>query len=270
MDYTRLMPSEVVGKRELSLFDSQPVQASITRQKFVVDGPDGAIVPRAPISFTCGKRPYEYIDLAGTRVKVRFRMKGDTAYALTKHVVGCANMPLSSLFQDIQLYIGGTQVEGSSNLYPYKAYICALLDYGQVGQASLMKPWGFYKDTAGHMNSGRNAGLLSRAGKLTPTKPGGWTNSWTVWGGLFLDMMRQQQRLLPNDTEVRLVFLPSSPDWFVIATDASPPTGESVMPTKMEVEIMELEVWWRLVMPAPGVLQAHMELGERANAMYPH
>jgi hypothetical protein len=91
-----------------------------------------------------------------------------------------------------------------------------------------------------------------------------------VWGGLFLDMMRQQQRLLPNDTEVRLVFLPSSPDWFVIATDAATPTGESAMPTKMEVEIMELEVWWRLVMPAPGVLQAHMELGERANAMYPH
>jgi hypothetical protein len=255
-------PSAVTVKSELTLFDQQAVQTSITRQNFVSIQPVGSIVQNAPIEFVIAPSTFEYIDFASTTLNVTFHLETEKPYLLAKHMVGCANMPIASLFQDVQLFIGDTLVEGSTNMYAYKAMICTLLDYGSAAQKSLLQPWGFYKDTAGAMDDKVNKGLESRANQLAGKK------KWSVSGPLFLDLARQQQRYLLNHLPIRIKLQPSSGKWFGMAYEVAT-GGDSVLPTDIAVKLDKVELTVRYVMPAPSVLDAHRSGLQSWNAIYP-
>ena len=62
------------------------------------------------------------------------------------------NMPLSSLFADVQLSLNEQQIAGGNQLYPYRAMISALLQTNEGTKNHQLFTCGYVKETAGDLN----------------------------------------------------------------------------------------------------------------------
>ena len=102
-------------------------------------------------------------------------LKDKTKVELTESVAPVNNF-LHSLFSQIELSFNGQSFENSNNVYPYKAYITDLLNYGQDSKNSYLQSGLFYKDDGNQFdnikliltdaeratNPVRNSGLVRR------------------------------------------------------------------------------------------------------------
>ena len=66
--------------------------------------------------------------------------------------VSVINYPVSSLFYQVDILLGGKVTSSSTNTYPYGAYIETLLNYSKEVKNSQLGTGLFYKNTAGHFD----------------------------------------------------------------------------------------------------------------------
>ncbi|CAF0802710.1 unnamed protein product [Brachionus calyciflorus] len=67
--------------------------------------------------------------------------------------VAPVNNFIHSLFSQVELSFNGQSLENSNNVYPYKAYLTDLLNYGQDSKNSYLQSQLFYKDDAIQMDN---------------------------------------------------------------------------------------------------------------------
>jgi hypothetical protein len=72
-------------------------------------------------------------------------------------------MPLHSLWSQVDVSIQQNVVSSTSTLYPYKAMIETLMDFGTEAKTTQLQCAGFFKDTAGHMNETSGLSINNRA-----------------------------------------------------------------------------------------------------------
>lgn len=257
-----LGPDVVALKSELSLFDPPPVQFSVLESQFTHIQPQHGLAVGAPIEFEIPPAGDLYLDLQETVLNVSLRVVDSTGAAVdaTKNFVCLNNLAIAALFQDVQLCIGDSVIEGGSFLYPYKSILLSLLEYGSCAQKSSLHPWGFYKDTAGEMDSAAdtNTGRKSRRALVA----GGRT--CTLSGPLFLDLFRQPRYLL-SKTNLRLKLIPSDAK-FVLSGAA---IGDANPLKEYTVSIDRAELRVHYVLPSPSVLAGHAQGLKKHNALYP-
>jgi hypothetical protein len=257
--------ADLVMRSELTLFDGVALDSSLTDQHFVDHLPISQIPDNATsITFDIKANEGQYIDLSATSITLKTQLANvgsDTGVDNTKLLVAPANLLCASLFQDVQLFLNNTLVEGGSYAYAYKSYICALLEHDPKSHKQLMETWGFRRDQTGLSVASSNFNFTACAKKL------GGNKTWTVRGPLFLDMMRQTRFLLPK-VDVRIVLHLSTPKWLLMQAPAA--ETDTALLDAPRLKVLSAHLTMRHVTLNESIRKAH-EVGLRANhpALYP-
>ena len=107
----------------LCIFDKPAVQTDIQRNNVVDYYPISSIAGGGPIEFHFPGNSEEYIDLNDTKLYLKFKVtRADGKDIEAADKVGLNNLPIATLFQDVALTVGETQVEGGQMTYPYLSY----------------------------------------------------------------------------------------------------------------------------------------------------
>jgi len=241
----------------LCLLDEQDVQTDIIGKKEVDYFPVTSVSPGAPIEFYIPGTNTEYLDLKHTdlHILVQILKKDGTNIDSTKDKVCLANIPIASLFQDVFLTIGNTQVEGGQHCYPYNAYLSSIANFHPSAKNTHMQAWGWNEDQPGKFDNDANTGIKFRA-KETEN-----STKWELMGPLFLDMFRQDRCLLPQ-TDVRIRLLPSKPEFALQVYDKTSSGDYIFKITDCVLSVRRLNV-------INSVIAGHIKGMDRYNAVYP-
>lgn len=207
-----------------------------------------------PIEFHIPGNTEDYIDVNDISLYLKFKvLRSDGKVITDKDKVGLVNLPISSLFQDVALTIGETQVEGGQNLYPYLGYFNTVIQFEPSAQFSHMTTQGWYKDSAGKHDSEINEGFKHRS-KLIEN-----SQECELMGPLFLDFFRQDRHLI-SQTDMRIKLVPSKPEFTLNAF------GDT---TDFKIVFNDVILYVPRNELNPSVINGHATGLKHHNAIYP-
>ena len=219
-----------VIKSETDLFSVPPTQTGIEHALWDVSYPVTSI-EGGPIEFQINGGGDDYIDLNNTYLLVEAKITKKNGEAIAaKTAVAPVNNWLHSLFQQVEISMGGKIISEANNLYAYKAYLENLLAYDAQTKRGQLANVMWYKDTAGkhddlkvHLADGEtlekdipNRGAYDRAQRIDAS------NIIQMYGKLHHGLL-SQERLLINATPIHIKLIPSSSAFNLMhgaATDA--------------------------------------------------
>lgn len=207
----------------------------------------------APIEFMVKGADGQYLDLNNSRLVIRAKITKADGANIADDTAGPVNLPLHSMFREIQVELGGKTVSDPNHLYPYRAYIETALGYSKATQKTRLLAEGWVKDTEGKLgervvaDNGENAGLVARA-KM-------WKNSKVVElvGRPHVDLFHQN-RLIPPGIDLHMKLIPAS-DAFAIISAA--PAGNAAQ------EQYKMEIVYAALVIHTKQLTSHLELAHR-------
>lgn len=159
---------DIAQPMELSLFASPTNQVAVEKVYFTEARPISSIgVSDTPIEIVVSGSGAEYIDFKGSKLYVKARiLKADGSTMAANEKTGIVNLPLQSMFSQMDVYLNNKLVSFNTNNYPWKAYLKTILFSGKDELYSQKQSELFYKDE-GNINdanayNGGNAGLVMR------------------------------------------------------------------------------------------------------------
>ena len=171
--------------------------------------------------------------------------------------VAPVNLMLHSLFSQVSVLLNEKLISGSSNTYPFKAYMETLLTHGNGIKTSELTAGLFYKDTAGQMEvadpTGANTGLKERNSFTKESQ------TVALMGRLHLDISNQD-RLLLNGVDVRIKLIRSKNEFCLMSSEAD---------ANYRVLIQEATLRVLYVTPTPSALLRHNQIIRKIPAKYP-
>ena len=179
----------------LCIFDKPGILTDIQHSYTVDYYPVSSVSSTAPIEFYIPGNGEDYIDVNDIKLYVKLKVtKADGSdIDQTKDFVGLTNLPISSLFQDVILMIGESQIEGGDMSYPLRAYFRTLFQFEPDAQKAQMQAFGWFKDQAGKFDDKNNTGFEKRQ-KLV-----GNSNVIEFLGPLYLDFFNQDRYLISQN-----------------------------------------------------------------------
>ena len=238
----------------LCIFDKQPTQTDIIKSYVSDYFPITSISAGGPIEFHIPGNTEDYVDVNDIFLYLKIKIVKATGAAIdAADKVGLVNLPICSLFQDVSLTLGETQIEGGQQNYPYVSYLDTVMQFHPAAQKSHMQIMGWEKDEAGKFDDETNTGFVKRQA---------WTAGSKVcelYGPLYLDFTRQS-RFLISQTDMRIRFLPAKAEFALNAFGAA---GDF----KIKFEAVSLHV--RRMLLNPSVISGHAAGMNKHNAIYP-
>ena len=109
---------------ELSIFSVPPNQVAIEKIYFSDCRPVSSYnTEDTPIEITIPGQGNEYIDLRRSRLYIKCRIvKADGTALAAKEKTGIVNIPLQSMWSQIDTYMNGKLISLNTSYYPWKAY----------------------------------------------------------------------------------------------------------------------------------------------------
>lgn len=108
---------------ELSLFASPTNQVAIENVYFTEARPISSLTADSPIEIVISGAGAEYIDLKRSRLYVKTRILKANGTSLTANEkTGIINLPLQSMFSQMDVYLNNKLVSFNTNNYPWKSY----------------------------------------------------------------------------------------------------------------------------------------------------
>ncbi|XP_066486401.1 vomeronasal type-2 receptor 26-like [Tiliqua scincoides] len=207
--------SEECTKSELDLFQIAPTQTSIEGSVYVEVPPMTAVTETSSLEFFIVGNGEDYMDL-NTLLYLRCRIvKEDGGNIDRQAEVALVNYPIASIFSQLDVTLGDKLISQSNNCYPYRAFIEAVLNYGEDMLSSQFSAGMFYKDTPGEHDSadldGHNQGFIKRVGLTAESR------KIELLGHLHADLFFQEKLLL-NGVDMKIK-LTRSKDSFCLMTD---------------------------------------------------
>ena len=131
--------------------------------------------------------------------------------------VAFANIPLSTIFKRVEVFLGDKQISGSDDFEAYKNYVNWETTFSANAKKHGLRCIGYAKDTTGKMDTrgADNAGFALRQG---------WTAKSAevrFVGPIPSDLFLSAERLLPPNVPIRLVFKLASPEFCLLAPNAT-------------------------------------------------
>ena len=201
---------------DTAVFSPILIQSDIVEGTYEEIFPLGKLEDAGPIEFNITSTSH-FLDLASTfmKLKVQILKKDGTAITEDATNVTFVNNIVSTLFDQIDVYLGGQIITSSSSMYGFRAILEVLLNYGNESKTSQHQLGLFYKDTAGHMNetdpTKANTGLNSRH-KITKK-----SSMVELIGRIHSDIFNQGKFIL-NGLPLRLI-LHRNKDTFCLMAD---------------------------------------------------
>jgi len=244
-----------VKNSSLCLFDKPPVQTDIISNQTVDYYPLTDPSSGGPIEFIIPGSKTEYIDLNDIQLYITAKvMNADgTKIDSAADKVGLNNLVISTLFQDVSLVVGDTQVEGGQQCYPYLGYFNTVMQFTPQAQKSHMTTMGWYKDEADKFDDAANTGFEKRSELIEDSK------LFELMGPLFLNFYRQSQYLI-SQTDMRLKLIPSKPEFALNAYGAK---------KDFKIVLKEVVLYVPRCTLNPSVINGHATGLSRQNAIYP-
>jgi len=122
---------------QFDLFLVPPTQTSLEDGFFTEYRPASILTSEGPVEFYIAPETANYIDLANTFLYVRFSVTADAGVALKNEVAIAPECNfLHTLWFQCDMYMNGTLATPSTNIYPYRAYIEMLLNFGKEAKDS--------------------------------------------------------------------------------------------------------------------------------------
>lgn len=238
----------------LCIFDKPSTQTDILKSNVIDYYPLSTIGDGGPIEFHIPGNGDDYIDVNDISLYVRFKvLKADGTAIVAADKVGLNNLPIASLFQDVSLMIGETQIEGGQMCYPYRAYFDTIMQFQPHAQFTQMQAYGWYKDESGKFNDEANTGFVARSKLIADSK------ECELMGPLYLDFFNQDRYLI-SQTDLRLKFIPSKPDFVLNAYGAH---------KDFKIKFIEAILYVTRAEINPSVINGHATGLKRQNAIYP-
>ena len=238
----------------LYLFDRPGAQTDILKSSVVDYYPVSSLGSGGPIEFHIPGNADDYIDSNDIYLYVRFKVLTSDGKDITDaDKVGLNNLPIASLFQDVSLTLGETQIEGGQMCYPYRAYFNTVMQYQPHAQLTHMRSLGWFKDDAGKFNDENNSGFKQRSLLIQKSK------ECELMGPLYLDFLNQDRYLL-SQTDMRIKLTPSKPEFVLNAYGAK--TDFKIKFTNVILYVARAEL-------NPSVINGHASGLNRQNAIYP-
>jgi len=209
----------------------------IMQQNFLLNefnrqfAPIASLAEGAPIEFLVKGADQLYLDLNDSFLHLRVKMtkaNGTNMDAATGTII---NLPIHSMFREVDVEMNGKSVSEPNNLYPYRAYLETLLIYSKETQESRLLSEGWVRDTAGQMGAvaadGDNNGLKSRAAMFAQSKV------VEMVGRPHVDVF-QQDRLIPPGIDLHIKLVPAANNF--VCKSAAPAHGAIQENFKIKIE----------------------------------
>ena len=241
---------------ELNIFSNTKIQNAILGDQIVACKPVNALtLPLSTLEFASSGSNETYRDLSQTflRLKVCLRAE-DGMVPIVDQEVACVNNLLYSLFQTLEVYLGGKLV-CREDYYGYKSYVESLLNFSAEAARTHLTSAMFYLDTPGEVLTAgdANEGFRKRKSLLA----GG--RSCELYGrvrcGLF-----NQPLLLPQGLDLRVKFTFAPESFYMWGAE-----GADVL----KLHIQDASLYTRNVILSPPLLLSHARILAQTNAVYP-
>ncbi|XP_061170588.1 uncharacterized protein F54H12.2-like [Saccostrea echinata] len=206
---------------ELSLFTDPPNQVALQKIYFTETRPISSFdADDALLEFAIPRSGNEYLDLRRSRLYLKAKIiKSDGTTLAGSEKTGIINLPLQSLFSQIDVYMNGKCVTQNANNYPWKAYLKVLLSNGPAASKSQLQTQLYYPDQEGvedaNAAGGRNQGLRSRYVFTQLSR------TFDLEGPLYLDCFYLDKYLI-NGVDLQLRLFRSRNEFVVMSAESSP------------------------------------------------
>ena len=238
------------GKSELKIFDDHPPQVVIDAGYFEDIYPRTALdATSTVIEFFVPGSEVDYLDLNDTYLYVCIRVvkKDDSIVLNSDQQPVPTNWIMYTLFRDVSLSLNATQIEGGSQLYPFKAVIESALNSDRSTKDSQLYILGYDTNDS------------SRASWAEDSK------TVELVGALRLDFLSHPKYLIPG-VDVRIKLTRASDDFALSYKTGDPEPPDGTWKVKIEKAVLNV----RRVKVHSAITKAH-ELGlELQNALYPY
>ena len=242
-----------VKNTALCIFDQPGVQTDVVKNTVCDYYPLSSVTTGGPIEFHVPGSSEEYVDVNDIALYIRAQVtKADGKAIDAADKVGLNNLPIATLFQDVILTLGETQIEGGQMCYPYLGYFNTIMQFTPQAQDSHMRAQGWFKDEAGKFDNEVNEGFVHRSALI------GTSKSFELLGPLYLDFMKQGQYLI-SQTDMRIKLIPSKPEFALNAYGTA----------DFKINFQEVILYVPRYTLNPSVINGHAVGLKRQNAIYP-
>lgn len=132
---------------QLNLFTESPSDMSLKLKEWIEYKPTNQINDTSTINFSITAQTPTYVDLKSSILNVKLRLTNSDRTPLNEEVVvGLVNVPLHSIFCQVDVTFQQTPLSYSGNNYPYKTYIDTILKTNESVQKGELSSQLFYKD----------------------------------------------------------------------------------------------------------------------------
>jgi hypothetical protein len=261
------MSAREVMKGELDLFSPVNFQNSIDSSQLVQYRPISALNNSSTIQFEIQTSPDEYIDLQNIFLWIQGRLiqtdnanfpdDQDNRYSLV-------NYALNTMFDQLTIHLGTTQISHSSNTYHYLSFIEVLTNSDFGASQTYLKSAGFEN----YWNK-----VIANFDHVDPI--------------LFLKVRRSKRmqlygrmhngifnssRLLLNGIPIKIDLHRANPEFYAMGSEArvaAQNVAALAAPEPGKFDLTDISLFVRKVKLVPSILSAHaIELSKR-NALYP-
>ena len=123
-----MMNQDNCNREELLLFSLPPSDTALQSREWIEYRPVNQITGSIVLDFNIPSQSSSYISLKNSRLNVKLRLTINDGNPLKDgEVVGLVNLPLQTLFRQVDMTFQQTQMSHTSTNYPYKAYIDTIL-----------------------------------------------------------------------------------------------------------------------------------------------
>ena len=144
--------SNECSSSSLDLFSLPPTQSSFQKGKSIDYHPITSLSDGGPIEFKVSGGGKEFLDLARSYLYLKLKLsKADGSNLDGASKVAFANYPIASMFNQVDLILGGKLVSSATNTYAHRSILEVLLNYDKEAAESQLGCGLFCKDTAGQM-----------------------------------------------------------------------------------------------------------------------
>ncbi len=244
--------------QELSIFESPPADTTVQSREWIEYRPANQITEGSALEFNIAAQSSAYIDLKRSQLRIKLRITNEDDSPITEaEHAALVNLPLHSIFNQIDFSLQQIPISQLGVNYPYKAYIDTMLNTNASIQNNYLTSQMFYKDS--YVNddatiNGGNGGLYSRSrhtanGKIADLE-----------GPILLDLF-QQDRLIVNGVALSLKLWPSRNAFRLMS--------ESLIPSQ-KIQIVDASFKICLQKVNSTVLMAHGNMLKKIPAVYPY
>lgn len=206
---------------ELALFTVPPNQVAVDKIYFSECRPVSSFdTEDAPIEISVPGQGNEYIDLRRSRLYVKCKIvKTDGTALASQEKTGIINLPLQTMWSQIDTYMNGKLVSLNTSYYAWKAYLKLLLSSGSDVSQSQLQSQLYYPDDDDMDNpdayGGTNGGLNNRYAFTQNSQ------IFDLEGPLYEDIFRIDKYLV-NGVDLHLKLFRNPAAFVLMSKEASP------------------------------------------------